>query len=205
MTVEPALQAAFFFVTLLLGGLMGLLADAVSFLVRLSDAPAPPVWLRPCYEKKLPILRHPLGLPAAPAKKRCVSRLLQAIFELLLPIFAAILVAIAVFVYCDGVLRPLGILLGLCGFFLWKKLPSKAVTAIFDVISFVLRLLSCYCKALIRLPFALLARALLLILHPLARCFQAFLLRRRAAYTKKACAAELALAKRGFDFVKTSI
>ena len=201
MTVDPTLQAAFFFASFFVGLLTGFLADALGFLVLLLDAPAPPAWLCACYEKKLPILKRSLGIPAATGKKKWPAALLCSVFELLLPIFAAILLAVLAFSYCDGVLRPLGVLLACLGFFLWKRLPSKLMAAFFSVVAFVLRLIFCYIGALLLLPIRLLLRFLLLFVRPLRRWLAALHLRRRLAYTKRICKSELALARQGFDLI----
>lgn len=200
MTVDSALQAAFFLASFISGLLVGLLCDLLQVLRALLGLSNAPVWILPYYARPLPLLKRPLGLPAAKRLHRVGVRAFDALASLVLPPLAACLLVLVTFVYNDGILRPSALLLLLGGFFLWHRQISKRLSRPLAWLAFGVRMLMRYLIALSALPFCLLWRLLCrFLLWPICRAVMKPVQGFRVARTDALCQNELAIARRGFD------
>ncbi|MBQ3063203.1 MAG: hypothetical protein IJC99_00160 [Clostridia bacterium] len=200
MTIDGGLQAEFFLAAFCVGLLAGLFADLLRLLRALLGAAPIPASLASCYERPLPLLGRPLGLPKS--AHLLLVRVFDALTELLLPPLVGVLFAVAAFVYHDGVLRPIAFCLLIGGFFLWQRFISRYLTRPLAWLALGVRLLFCYLTALLLLPIRAFWRFLSIVFFkPIGKAYLAICHRVRTARTAAVLSRELAAASRGFDIV----
>lgn len=206
MTIDGALQAQFFLFSLLAGLLMAAFCDVIRIFPALFGLTKPPQWIRHFYERPLPLIRAPLGLPRGGKWRLSCLSFLRALAMLLLPSFGAALLILVAFVYNNGVLRPLALLLFLFGFFLWRGLVGNKPSHVLALTVLAVRICVQYFTALLLLPFRIFWNFFHRVAWvPLTRLWRALLFRYRLARTARLCQDEVAAAGVGFDVLKTII
>ena len=206
MTVDGALQAQFFLFSLLAGLLFAAFCEALRLLPSLFGLAWPPEWTWRFYERPLPLLGVPLGLPRVGKFRLSCLACLRAVAMLTVPPLGALLLALVAFVYNNGVLRPLALLLFLLGYFLWRGLVGSRLSSAFALCLLAFRIVFCYFRALLLLPFLVLWKIFRRVaLAPLMRLWRTVLFRYRLARTARLCLDEVAAAALGFDAFTTII
>ena len=197
MQIDPLLQGRLFLLAFLCGIGLGALWDAVLLLRVLTGAAPRGVRLASLYERPLPLLGRSVGFSPHLAR-RAWQTFSLSFWQLLFPALGALAVLCLSFGYHRGVIRlPVPLLL-LLGFFLWRRLISRCLAPLFDLLAFLLSALALYLRALLLLPLRVFCRLLsLLVLRPVRVLLGRWRTGRLCRRSQSICRAQLRAATDG--------
>ncbi len=197
MEIYPQRQLAMFLSALFLGASMGAFRILLLALRTLTGAYLPPEGMRARYEKDLPLLHRGVRFERS-TTRRVWRAIVVFCTDLAFCLLFCVSLILLLYRYNDGAWRLSVPVLSLAGFALFSLLSRRFFARANDYMAYFLAVAALYLKALFCLPVKLFWRLCRrFALRPAQKCCARILEKRRRAYTRACCRAELALAAQG--------
>ncbi len=202
MTIDPIAQFSLFLAAFFGGVSLGLLSELGKLLRILLGAHRPPAYLKPLYERPLPLVRCALGWRTAPVR-RAWRMAVSILADLLFPMIAALVFLWIGYRFHNGVFRFSALLLLLLGFALWRTVCTVRLAPAIARAAYLLAVALLYLRTALLLPLRLLWRFLhRFCLLPSVHLCQKMLHARRTRQSQRLCRAQLQAAAHGFLPIK---